>query len=583
MMMEKDRVWRVSPEGVFGSRLNPRKRFKVEKVLELADSIRVHGVIVPLKCRPLVNTEDDLEVVYGESRLKGARLVWEGYTDGEGTVWPANRELLIPVMVEELDDKTVFELMMIENLLREGLSPSEEAAGYLRMQVEFGLSAREVSERLGVPRRRVDKRLALLDLPDSVLEGIDGGSVPLYAAAEALRVPAEWCGGESRMEALGLAVDAGSEARAHDLIEARYLRPWREAERWGSEEFRDEVRSEYGSEVQFLDYGDCRELFPVGTTALTAVTAGQYVEADVVPEPPAVHGWVDDSWRELAERYGAPLYVACDGAMTPVLLARRDLVAEAARVAHTYRLSVVEDEGGLFFRAGESPDDTWVPDVEGQVAFSVLSHGGRLPEGFSPGRVYFVNVVDGLGFRVAEALFAAEPLALKDEGEGVRDHPLRMAVLDLSQCPFLPVEGRIASDAARLESKAAQVEVDKALVAKAAKAAEMVAGLELAIRNEVAKGKGSDVLLAKAARFAIAAGEQGLSGNDHPGHHVMLALEKGEDGDLIFSAWEDVGVSRAGIESFCVCMWMLYLLDLWEGDDLRECPQWKEAAAVYGV
>lgn len=596
----KDRVWWVSPRALVPCALNPRKRFDRLKLVEMADSIRRHGVQQPVKCRPVdwdeevvMDLEDlefggpgSLEVIFGERRWRGSMMALEGYTDAEGVELEGLEDLLIPVMVERLEDEAVFELMMLENLAREDLSPSEEGRGYAYMVERFGMSAREVAAKLGVPSRRVDRCLLLLELPEAELARLDEGDLPQYAALEALRVPEEWRGGESRAEALRLAEEAGSRDRAHDLIEARFLRPVRERLRWESEEFRGELVEEFGSEVVFLDFEVCRELFPAGTSTLTAVTAGNYVLADVVPEPPDVHGLVDDSWAELARRYGAPLYVACDGAMRGVLLARRDLVADAARVAHTAVVNVVGDGSGEGFSLVLEDVSGWVPVVGAEVAFVVLSHGGVLPSPLRAGVVYFVgsdseNDVDGVfGVSCAEG---GELVVLEDGGKGTEDHPLRVAVLDLSACPFLPVEGRLAAEVSRVESSAADRAAEEALVERAARAGQMVGDLELAIRAEVARGNGSDLYLAKGGRFLVAAGYLGFEGNDSPANHLLLALEKPDDVGETFSGWDGVGDSREGFESFVVCSWVLYMLDQWEGESLRECPTWREVAAVYGV
>jgi ParB-like chromosome segregation protein Spo0J len=592
----KDRVWWVSPRALVPCELNPRKRFDRMKLVEMADSIARYGVQQPLKSRPVLlegevvaDLEDlefggngSLEVIYGERRWRGSMMVLEGYTDAEGVEHEARPDLRIPVMVDRLDNEAVFELMMLENLAREDLAPSEEGRGYAYMVERFELSSRQVAAKLGVPRKRVDRFLSLLDLPENDLLRLDEGELPQYAALEALRVPAEWRGGEARMEALSLAEQAGNPSRAHELIEARFLRPARERARWESEEFRDDLRERWGSEVEFLEYGVCRELFPPGTSSLTAVTAGSYVLADLVPEPPEVHGYMDESWGDLAAKYGAPLFVACDGGMNGVRLVRKDLVADAARVAHMMEVVVEPVEGDVDFRFVPVEGGS-APEVGAEVAFVVLSHGGVLPSPVRSGVVYFVAQVDGdEGFHLSISP-GGETLLLDDGGRGTEDHPLRVAVLDLSACPFLPVEGRLAVEVARVEGAAESKEDEEALREKAARAGQMVGDLELAIRAEVSKGNGSDGLLAKAGRFLVVAGVVGFEGNDSPAIHLMLALEKPEEEREMFSSWEGVGEDRAGFESFVVCAWVLYMLDQYEGEDLRDCPQWKEVAAVYGV
>jgi|GEM_PF-2968048 len=583
----EDIVLRISPMHIEGSPLNPRKRFLQSRLLEMAKSVAQHGVIQPIKCRTL--EAGSYEVIWGERRLRGAKLVVAGFEDEEGVEFPAQPDLKIPILVEQLDDETVFDLMMVENLEREDLSPSEEGNAYERMRTERGLSVNAIAERLRVSVSRVSRMLLLLELPQADLERVDAQALPQYAALEALRVPADWRGGEARSEALKLAEEAGSRERAHDLIEARYLRPAREGLQWNSDENLQAMETEFGSDILLLSYKDSRDLFPPGVTALTAVTAGMYIEASAAPAAPVVHFKVEETWGDLADKYSAPVYIACDGGMNPRPLVRKDLVAEAARTANTYSCEIVQ-------RLEESSSEfaTEVAFVEGdRIALLVMSHDGKLPGGFSKGRPYHVRevVLDKMPvgkcyFKLSESP-TGEIAPLKDPGEGSTEHALKLAVLDLSHCPFLPVEGRVGGETRRQESGAESSAIREALHEKAAQAAIMVAELEMAVRAAAAAGAGSDQLLAKSVRFLLVAGLVGMEGNDFPGTHLMLALEKDEEAEGVppFGSWEEIE-NRVGIESFCVCSWVLYLLDKFEipeGGKLKDCPQWKEAAAVYGV
>lgn len=567
----------VSPLDLSPSPQNPRKRFLQSRLAEMADSIRQHGVLQPLIVREV---DGRYELIAGERRARGAMLVYRGYEDAAGVSHEPLPELLVPVMVRVMSDAEVFEVMLVENLEREALSPSEEAGGYAKMMEEFGLSVCDVAARLGVTHQRVSRMVGLLALPNIVLARVDDGDLPLYVADEALRVPAEWSGGEDRMDALRLAEEAGSPGRARELIEARYLRPAREGARWTAPENLARIAALWGDDVKVLPYSVCREVFPSGVTVLTPVTAGLYALASVVPSPPVVHFAIGASWGDMATAYGAERYAACDGVMGDVLLVRRDLVAEAARTRHTQEVSVVRwDSGGVPWVF--SADEAFL-NVGDKVALVKLTQAGELPQGFVGGRIYVVadlwDLDGGQAFSLADG-----PGGVALPVNGALADGCRVALLDLTRCPFLPVEGRVAVEAVRQEVAEAAAVAEATVRARAALAAQLVGELEMAIRAECGRERGCDVLLAKAVQFVVAAGAIGYTHEEHPGSRLLVALERPEDEHGVFSGWAGMGESRAGVESFAVCAWVLYWLDVWEGEDLRGCPQWREAGAAYGV
>jgi len=551
----------------------------------MADSIRSKGVQVPLKARP--RGGDAAEIIWGERRWRGAMLVYQGYDDAAGNHYAPQPDLLIPVMVEEMSDEEMFELMMLENLQRQDLAPSEEGAGYARMMEDWGLSTRDVSARLGVPQSRITRFARLLHLPVSVRDRVDAGDLPLYVALEALRVPAEWLGGDARLEALRVAEEAGSAVRAHEMVEGRFLRPAREAGEWESEDRLAGLEARYGAGVERLPYRLCRELFPGGTTLLTPVTAGHFVLGAAIPKAPVVHFPTALSWAEMAEMWGAPRYVACDGEMGEVLLTRADLVAEAARTRHTWEVEVVRDvvSGSWRWRSTEA----WLADGD-RVALLKLSGVGDVPQGYVAGRIYEVHAG-----RALESGGEGEGCVFDlVDGRGGRAVPLhgatvtRLGVLEVSRCPFLPGEGRVGVDALRMESADAEASASAASTARRAAMVEMLGRAEMAIRGTVAATGGHDGLLAQAVHFLAVAGAVGCSHADHPGNQLMALLELPEEAaeEAQFSTWQGLSgadASRAGVESFAVCAWLVYWLSVYEGDDLASCDKWLAVVAGYGI
>ena len=135
----------IAVDQIRPSRQQVRARFDAEPLGELAESIRLHGMLQPLLVRPLA---DGYELIAGERRWRAARLA------GIQTV-PA-------VVRSDAGDDSQLVLGLIENLQRTDLDPIEEARGLRRLIEEFGLTHEEVADRLGKHRVSVTQSLRLL-------------------------------------------------------------------------------------------------------------------------------------------------------------------------------------------------------------------------------------------------------------------------------------------------------------------------------------------------------------------------------------------------------------------------------------
>ena len=149
----------VPIEEVAPGRLQPRRSIDDAKLKELAESIKIHGVLSPIILR---REGGRLEVVAGERRLRAARMA------GLGS---------IPAVVKELSSGEALEVALVENLQREDLNPIERAEAYLRLQGEFGLTQEEVAKRLGRERSSVANALRLLKLPKQVRADLITGAL----------------------------------------------------------------------------------------------------------------------------------------------------------------------------------------------------------------------------------------------------------------------------------------------------------------------------------------------------------------------------------------------------------------------
>ena len=136
----------------------PRKNFDQEKLEELAESIRQHGIIQPLTVRKL--SSGYYQIIAGERRWRAARLA--GLTE-------------VPAVIIEADDRKAMELAMIENLQREDLSPMEEAEGYKILVENYGMTQEQAAQRVGKSRSAVANALRLLAISPALRQMVEDG------------------------------------------------------------------------------------------------------------------------------------------------------------------------------------------------------------------------------------------------------------------------------------------------------------------------------------------------------------------------------------------------------------------------
>jgi ParB family chromosome partitioning protein len=168
----QDELLQLPVGSVRPNRRQPRKRLDMESVSELAESIRLQGVVQPVLVRP--DGEGAYELIAGERRWRAARAA------GLAT---------IPALVRETEDRDSLLLALVENVAREDLSPVEEARAYASLMDEFGLSLADVADRVGRAKPSVSNKLRLLDLPEDVLALVERGQLTEGHARAVLGVP----------------------------------------------------------------------------------------------------------------------------------------------------------------------------------------------------------------------------------------------------------------------------------------------------------------------------------------------------------------------------------------------------------
>ena len=126
----------------------PRTKFDQEALQELADSIRIQGIIQPITVRQ--TAENSFQIISGERRLQASRSI--GLTS-------------IPAYVRTANDQQMLEMALIENIQRENLNSIEIALSYQRLILECNLKQEELGVRVGKNRTTVNNYIRLLKLP----------------------------------------------------------------------------------------------------------------------------------------------------------------------------------------------------------------------------------------------------------------------------------------------------------------------------------------------------------------------------------------------------------------------------------
>ena len=151
----------------------PRRDIDPESLQELADSIKVQGVMQPIVVRPIADRR--YEIIARERRWRATQLA--GLDS-------------IPALVREVPDSAAIAMSLIENIQREDLNPIEEAAALMRLQQEFELTQQEVANAVGKSRSTVANLLRLMSLQDDVRRLVEHGDLEMGHARALLALEA---------------------------------------------------------------------------------------------------------------------------------------------------------------------------------------------------------------------------------------------------------------------------------------------------------------------------------------------------------------------------------------------------------
>ena len=138
--------------------LQPRGLITPESLIELADSIREHGVLEPLI---VAQTPAGYQIIAGERRWRASKLAGLGK---------------VPVVVKQTTAKGMLEMALVENVQRSDLNPIERAQAFQRLMAEFNLTNSDLSQRIGKSPAYISNSIRLLSLPDALKDAIISGA-----------------------------------------------------------------------------------------------------------------------------------------------------------------------------------------------------------------------------------------------------------------------------------------------------------------------------------------------------------------------------------------------------------------------
>ena len=186
----------------------PRIDMAEDSLDELADSIRVQGLVQPIVVRPIDGGR--YEIIAGERRWRASKIA------GLDT---------IPVIVRDVSDRSAIAMALIENVQRENLNPMEEANALQRLVDEFSMTHQEAAEAVGRSRAAVSNLLRLRNLNDGVKRLVENGDLEMGHARALLALESN-----AQSEAANTVVEKGLSVRETEQLIRRILNPGKEKE-----------------------------------------------------------------------------------------------------------------------------------------------------------------------------------------------------------------------------------------------------------------------------------------------------------------------------------------------------------------
>lgn len=214
-----ENITSLNIDDVYGNPHQPRKYFENSALYELAESIKLHGVIQPIV---VCKTANKYMIIAGERRFRASKIA--GLTT-------------IPAIIKHYSEKQIKEVSLIENLQREDLNPIETAEAMKQLMDEFNLTQEELAERLGKSRSSVANTLRLLSLAPEVSILVADGKLSAGHARTIITIPKD----KQRAFANKIIAEDLSVREVEKLVKA-YLTPHEEKPKKAKPDLSKELR-----------------------------------------------------------------------------------------------------------------------------------------------------------------------------------------------------------------------------------------------------------------------------------------------------------------------------------------------------
>ena len=169
--MNENKVTNILVDDIIPNRFQPRLRFEEKDLIELSESIKLHGIIQPIVVRKI---NDKYEIIAGERRYKASQIA--GLKE-------------VPTIIIEADDNKSAELAVIENLQRKDLTAIEEAKSFKKLLDRGYTTQEELAKRMGVSQSAISNKLRLLNLPEEVQNALLESRISERHARSLLSLP----------------------------------------------------------------------------------------------------------------------------------------------------------------------------------------------------------------------------------------------------------------------------------------------------------------------------------------------------------------------------------------------------------
>lgn len=156
---DSSQVIEIPLDEIYPNPTQPRKTFAENSIVELAESIKSHGLISPILVRRM-NTR--YEIIAGERRYQACKLA--GIRN-------------IPSLVKDISDADAFKISLVENLQREDLNPMEESEAFYTLKEQFNLTHQDIADAVQKDRSTITNSLRLVNLPEEVKKSLREGVI----------------------------------------------------------------------------------------------------------------------------------------------------------------------------------------------------------------------------------------------------------------------------------------------------------------------------------------------------------------------------------------------------------------------